>query len=96
MTHFYSLHLVLEQNVVSDAGFVFSVKIYPGIRSPYVFLSLFSSVAGLFTISKVQKRGGLAFLTTSLCVSLFSRFLESYELAQLDQDVSKSELRVVS
>ena len=28
-------------NVITDAGFEISVKIYPEIRSPYTFLSLF-------------------------------------------------------
>ena len=40
-------------------------EIWPEICTPYVFLSLFLSVTGLFTISKVQKSGGLAILTTS-------------------------------
>ena len=53
------------KKIRSDAGFVFSVKIYPKKHVSYAFLSLFYSVTGLVGISKVQKSGGLAFLTTS-------------------------------
>ena len=50
----------------SDTGFEISVKIYPGIRTPYAYLSLFSAGTAICEISNFSKSGGLAFLTTSL------------------------------
>ena len=44
MTHIYRFNRVLEHIlfiVNSDAGFGISVQIYPEIRSPYAFLSVF-------------------------------------------------------
>ena len=51
-------------NVISDAGFVFSVKIYPGIRTPYAFLSLFSGGTATSENFEISKSRGLVILTT--------------------------------
>ena len=48
-----------------DTGFEISVKIYPGIRTPYALLSLFLAGTAICENSVFQKSGGLAFLTTS-------------------------------
>ena len=54
-------------NVISDAGFVFSVKIYPGIRTPYAFLSLFSGGTATSENFEISKSRGLVILTTGHC-----------------------------
>ena len=48
----------------SDTGFEISVKIYPGIRTLYAFISLFSGGAATFTNLHNPKTSCLAFLTT--------------------------------
>ena len=50
----------------SDTGFEISVKIYPRIRTPYAFLSLFSGDTATLENVEISKSRGLAILTTSL------------------------------